>query len=123
MDLIASYAGNFVFSFETSVEKEHFKRAICVLPGIEEVSDREGGRTLRIRVSPGSIGESILKSVGRRREISLDREDVYYYTTLILKHPLLKLLISAVLLGPKVGILSFLICSQVVMPFIKKTLK
>lgn len=123
MELIACYEGNYVFSFETSVEKEYFKRAICGLPGVEEINDRDGGKTLRVRVLSGSIGEEILKSIGRRKEYFLDREDVYYYTSLILKHPLLKLLISATLLGPKVGILSFLICSQVIMPFIKNTLK
>ncbi|MCS7149922.1 MAG: hypothetical protein N2Z40_02405 [Caldimicrobium sp.] len=122
MQKISQYNGFYLFHFETLVEKENFKKAIKAFPGVVDLSDRDTGRTLRIKVIQDSLADNFLRDFQCRRSIKFDKEDLNYYLHLILKHPLLKLGISVGLLGAKVGILSFLICSQIMMPFIKKTL-
>ncbi|MCS7199781.1 MAG: hypothetical protein N2327_04405 [Caldimicrobium sp.] len=121
MEKISQHNGAYLFRFNTLVEKELFKGAIKAFPGIVDISDKDGVKTLKIRTIPGSLGDTLLRDFQCRKKIKFDRQDLNYYLQLLLKHPLLKLCLSIWLLGARVGILSFLICSQIIMPLIKKS--
>lgn len=121
MQKIGGYGELFIFSFESTVEKEIFKETVRGFPGVNEIRDREGGKMLKIYVIPGSFAERFFKNYQAKPSLSLNKEDILYYLNLFFKHPLIKLFISASLLGIKAGILTFLICSQIVTPLIRKT--
>lgn len=123
MEKVSYYDGVYLFRFNTLVEKELFKGAIRAFPGIVDVYDKDGVKTLKIRTVPGSLGDTLLRDFQSRKKVKFDMQDLNYYLQLLLKHPLFKLCLSIWLLGAKVGILSFLICSQIIMPLLKNLIE
>lgn len=112
-----------VLVFESSVEKELTKTHLSTLSGVREIKDKVGGRVLKVYLEPGSLGEKLLKGEDGKHRTKLEPEDFHFYINLLLKNPLLKLCLSISLLGIKVGLLSFLICGNLVFPLIKNISK
>lgn len=112
-----------VLVFASSLEKELMKTYLSTLPGVKEIKDKVGGKVLKVHLEPGSLGEKLLKSEDGKHRVKLESEDIYFYINLLLKNPVLKLCLSISFLGLKAGLLSFLICGNIVLPLIKNISK
>lgn len=107
--------------FSNITEKKSFQELFSKLDGVEEVVSKPESNSLFIKIKKGSPIENLLKYLNPIRKEGLDKSDLYYYFSLFIKNPLIKLLIAFSTLGVKPGIVSFVLCSLIITPWAKRT--
>lgn len=109
--------------FSSIEERNLFLRGINGVEGIEEVEYKENTRTLLIRFKEGGFAHYLLEHIiPKRARQELSKEDMNFYLQSFLKHPAVKLGFSMLLLGWKVGLISFAVCSMLLIPYLKNKL-
>ncbi|MDW8434074.1 MAG: hypothetical protein RMK35_04630 [Aquificaceae bacterium] len=109
--------------FSSLEERNLFLRNMHGMEGVEGVEYKDNTRTLLIKFREGSFIHYILENLaGQRKSQALDREDLNFYIQPFLKHPAVKLGVSMLLLGWKVGLVSFTFCSIFFIPYLKTRL-
>lgn len=109
--------------FSSVEERNLFLRGISGMEGIEGVEYKENTRTLLIKFRRGSFAYYLLENLSRRKTLQkLAGEDYNFYLQPFLKHPAVKLGFSVLLLGWKVGLVSFAVCSIFLVPYLKQKL-
>ena len=109
--------------FSSVEERNLFLRGMGGMEGVEGVEYKENTRTLLIRFREGSFVSYLLENLKKERTPKkLEREDIHFYIQPFLKHPAVKLGFSMALLGWKVGLISFAVCSMFLIPYLKSKL-
>lgn len=107
--------------FSDPLEKEFFQKIFSELEGVEFIKTSSKSNSLFLKVRKGSPAEVLLKYLSPIKREGLTKADVYYYLSLFLKNPLIKLLIALSTLGIKPGIVSFVLCSLIITPWAQRT--
>jgi hypothetical protein len=114
---IATYGNMLSLYFDSVEEKVLFKSRVEGLKGI--TIEKEGYKTLKLKVEDQTLLESLRKNLERRESLTI--EDLHFYLSPFIKHPALKLAFSIFTFGFAVGLLSFSVCSIFIIPTLKTT--
>lgn len=112
--------GRIRLRFELISEKREIVSIIDKLDGVEE--KKEGRSSILVVYKPGSQAEYFFKLIDRKepkKEVKLQPEDIYHYTTPLIKSPITKALYSIFLLGFRKGLIIFGICSLFLSKYLK----
>ncbi len=105
--------------FSTIEERNLFLKGMKGVEGVLEVDYKENTRTMLIKFKEGSFMHYLLENLASKRRSKLEGEDLHFYIQPFLKHPAVKLGFSTILLGWKVGLISFAVCSMFLVPYLK----
>ena len=114
---IATYGNMLSIYFDSVEEKVLFKSRVEGLKCIK--IEKEGYKTLKLKVEDQTLLESLRKNLERRESLTI--EDLHFYLSPFIKHPALKLAFSIFTFGFAVGLLSFSVCSIFIVPTLKTT--
>ncbi len=108
--------------FSTIEERNLFLQGIKGMDGVLELKCKENTRTLLVKFKEGSFMHYLLENLGSKKRSKLEREDLHSYIQPLLKHPAAKLGFSIIILGWKVGLISFAVCGMLLTPYLKTKL-
>jgi hypothetical protein len=94
---VATYGNTVSLYFDSVESKVLFKSRVAGLKGIK--IEKEGYKTLRLKVEDQALLESLLESLEKRRSLnslSINIEDLYSYISPFIKHPALKLAFTVI---------------------------
>lgn len=107
--------------FSDDLEKNLFQKVFSGLEGVEELEAPSDRNYLFLKIRKGSPADLLLNYLSPIKKEGLTKLDLYYYLSLLLKNPLIKLFIAFSTLGLKPGIVSFVLCSLIITPWAKRT--
>ena len=114
---MATYGNILSLYFGSVEEKVLFKSRVEGLKCI--TIEKEGYKTLKLKVEDQTLLESLRKNLERRESLTI--KDLHFYLSPFIKHPALKLAFSVFTFGFAVGLLSFSVCSIFIVPTLKTT--
>ncbi|RMH80047.1 MAG: hypothetical protein D6674_06410 [Acidobacteria bacterium] len=109
--------------FSRREERDLFLSGMGGMEGVEGVEYKENTRTLLIRYRKGSFAEYVLNhfKTSKSQEM-VDRQDLHFYISPFIKHPVVKLLFSMAMLGGVAGLIAYGVCSMFLVPYLKNKL-
>lgn len=123
MEVLSSTSNRVRLKFENILEKKQFNDNIKNLSGILEI--KETNSTITVNFEPRSqfdyfLRNFIIPSTQLNKQLpQLDKDDLHYYISPLIKSNVVKALWSISLLGFKRGFLMFTICTLGVGTYLK----
>lgn len=114
---VATYGNTLSLHFDSIEGKVLFKSRVEGLKGI--TIEKEGCKTLKLKVEDQVLLESLRENLEKRESLTI--EDLHFYLSPFIKHPVLKLAFSVFTFGFAVGLLSFSVCTMFIVPTLKTT--
>ncbi len=109
--------------FSSVEERDLFLRGMGRMEGVLGVEYKENTRTLLIRFKEGSFIHYLLENLKNKKPPKrMGKEDLHFYLQPFLKNPAVKLAFSVALLGWGAGLISFGVCSMLLLPYLKTKL-
>lgn len=105
-------SGRIRFAFSSRHEKEQFIDYVNAIEGVERVEYKEHTLTALVFYSLDTPAAFVIEQMAAKKEQPrLSKDDLYFYTIPLIKHPAIKAAWSILLLGFPKGILMFGLCS------------
>lgn len=126
MRLVSHIEGRARFKFDNLLEKREFIGHMSRIEGAKSLDYKEHTDSVLIHYKPKSTMAFVISqmAVGTQENTpKLDRNDLYFYTVPLIKHPVAKAAWSALVLGVPKGILMFAICSMGVHRYLDAKIK
>lgn len=109
--------------FSRREERDLFLSGMGGMEGVEGVEYKESTRTLLIRYKKGSFAEYVFSHIRpSKTQEALDRQDLHFYISPLIKHPAVKLAFSMLMLGGVAGLIAYGVCSMFLVPYLKSKL-
>jgi len=108
--------------FSSVEERDLFLRGMGGMEGVMGVEYKENTKTLLVRFKEGSFFHYLVENIKHKPVQRLEKEDIHCYLQHLLKHPGVKLVVSLAFLGWGAGLISFALCSMLLVPYLKTKL-